>query len=140
MATKKRNSYNAGRNFEYKVMGYLREQGWIVKRAYASKGMFDLLAYKDEIRWGIQCKSLSSNKNRKYLTPKENKELCEYAISPTVDYEFIQWRKSHRCPVLTILKEQFTVIHAYNTFKDKPLPDISFRINIKGEWQDLLVG
>jgi len=130
---KKRKSYNAGRDFEYKVMAYLREQGWIVKRAYASKGMFDLLAYKDGLMWGIQAKSLSSNKNRKYLTPKENKELCEYAISPTEEYEFIQWRQSHRCPVLTILKEQFTVIHVYNLF-----PGFGWRIcNDKGEWNDL---
>ena len=59
-------------------MTELREQGWIVKRAYASKGIFDLIAYKDDVKWGIQCKSLSANKNRAYLSPKENKELIEY--------------------------------------------------------------
>jgi Holliday junction resolvase len=113
-------------------MNYLREQGWIVKRAYASKGMFDLLAYKDGIRWGIQAKSLSSNKNKAYLTPKENRELCEYSISPTEEYEFIQWKQSHRCPVMQILKETFTVIHAYNSF-----PGIVFRICKNGVWEDL---
>jgi Holliday junction resolvase len=129
---KKKKSYNAGRDFEYKVMAYLREQGWIVKRAYASKGMFDLLAYKDGIRWGIQAKSLSSNKNKAYLTPKENKELCEYSLEPTEEYEFIQWKPSHRCPVMQILNETFTVIHAYNLF-----PGIAFRMCVKGKWEDL---
>jgi hypothetical protein len=94
--------------------------------------MFDLIAYKDGLKWGIQAKSLTSNNNRKYLTPKENKELCEYAISPTVDYEFIEWKQSHRCPVMQILKDEFTVIHAYNKF-----PGIGWRINKKGEWKDL---
>jgi Holliday junction resolvase len=127
----KRN-YTQGRDFEYKVRDYLRSKDWIVRRAYASKGMFDLIAYKDGLKWGIQAKSLTSNNNRKYLTPKENKELCEYAISPTVDYEFIEWKQSHRCPVMQILKDEFTVIHAYNKF-----PGIGWRINKKGEWKDL---
>lgn len=130
----KRKNYNAGRDFEYKVMAFLRERGWIVKRAYASKGIFDLIAYKGKIRWGIQCKSLSSNNNKLYLSPKENKELCEYAITPSEEYEFIQWKKSHRCPVLERLKETFTVIHCYNVF-----PGFKWRINKKGEWKDLNV-
>jgi Holliday junction resolvase len=135
LANKK--NYNAGRDFEYKVRDYLREKGWIVRRAYASKGMFDLIAYKDgdngkQIKWGIQAKSLKANNNKKYLTPKENRELCEYSLNPTEDYEFIEWKQSHRCPVMQILKDQFTVIHAYNMF-----PNIGWRINKKGEWKDL---
>jgi len=131
-------NYNVGRIFEYKVMAILREKGWEVKRAYASKGIFDLIAYKGDgvdkqTRWGIQCKSLASNKNRKYLTPKENLELCEYSINPTEEYEFIQWRKSHRCPVLERLKDQFTVIHCYNIF-----PGIGWRICVKGVWESLI--
>ncbi len=96
-------SYHAGRDFEYKVRDYLKERGWTVKRAYASKGIFDLLAWKDGVRWGIQAKSLKSNKNRKYLVPKENKELCEYAIAPTEDHELIQWEKKYHSAVLRIL-------------------------------------
>jgi len=127
-----RKNYNQGRDFEYKVRDYLREKGWIVRRAYASKGMFDLIAYKDGLKWGIQAKSLKSNNNKKYLTPKENRELCEYSINPTVEYEFIEWKQSHRCPVMQILKDEFTVIHAYNLF-----PGIGFRINQYGIWKDL---
>jgi Holliday junction resolvase len=128
-------SYHAGRDFEYKVRDYLKERGWTVKRAYASKGIFDLLAWKDGVRWGIQAKSLKSNKNRKYLVPKENKELCEYAISPTEDYEFVCWNPKYRAPVLQILKEDFKVIHAYNVF-----PGIGWRAcNKHGEWKQIYI-
>ena len=124
--------YNIGRQFEYDVRDYLQDRGWLVKRAYASKGMFDLLAYKDDVKLGIQAKCLKSNKNRAYLSPKENLELCEYAISPTEDYEFIQWEKKYHSAVLRILQEQFTVVHAYNKF-----PGIQFRqCDDTGVWFD----
>ena len=132
LAVKKKKSYNAGRDFEYKIRDFLKQKGGIVKRAYASKGIFDLLAYKDGLRWGIQAKSLSSNNNRKYLVPKENRELCEYAINPTEEYEFVCWNPKYRAPVMQIIKEDFTVIHAYNKF-----PGIGWRrCNNKGEWVD----
>ena len=67
-----------------------------------------------------------------YLVPKENRELCEYAISPTEDYEFVAWNPKYRAPVMQILKEDFTVIHAYNKF-----PGIGWRrCNPKGLWVD----
>lgn len=132
LAVKKKKSYNSGRDFEYKVRDFLKQREWIVKRAYASKGIFDLLAYKDGLRWGIQVKSLSSNKNKKYLVPKENRELCEYAISPFEEYEFVCWNPKYRAPVMQIITEDFTVIHAYNKF-----PGIGWRrCNNKGEWVD----
>ena len=132
---KKIRSYNAGRDFEYKVRDFLKNRGWVVKRAYASKGIFDLLAWKDGVRWGIQAKSLKSNNNRKYLVPKENKELCEYAISPTEEYEFVCWNPKYRAPVMQIRDEDFIVIHAYNIF-----PGIGWRkCNDNGEWVDFTV-
>lgn len=127
-------SYKKGKDFEYQVRDYLRKEGWIVKRAYASKGLFDLLAYQGDLKWGVQAKSLGSNNNRKYLTPAENKSLCEYSISPTVDYEFVSWNIKYRLPVMQILKEQFTVVHAYNKF-----PGIGWRICLKGKWEDMIV-
>jgi Holliday junction resolvase len=132
LAVRKKKSYNSGRDFEYKVRDFLKQRDWIVKRAYASKGIFDLLAYKDGLRWGIQAKSLSSNKNKKYLVPKENRELCEYAMAPFEEYEFVCWNPKYRAPVMQIIKEDFTVIHAYNKF-----PGIGWRrCNSKGEWVD----
>ncbi len=128
-------AYNKGKKFEYETIKFLRYSGWICNRAYASKGIFDVLAYKDGIKWGIQCKALESNKNRAYLSPKENRELCEYSISPTEEYEFVSWNQKYRCPVMRILKDEFTVIHAYKTFdKDNP---IRWRICVKGKWEDL---
>jgi Holliday junction resolvase len=132
LAIKRKKNYNAGRDFEYKVMTELREQGWIVKRAYASKGIFDLIAYKDDVKWGIQCKSLSANKNRAYLSPKENKELIEYSKNPSEVYEFVQWSKPHHCPVMRELKEVFTVVHCYNTF-----PGMKWIACFKGHWAEL---
>lgn len=37
-------NYQKGRNFEYRVMGYLRKLGYYCIRAYASKGLFDIIA------------------------------------------------------------------------------------------------
>ncbi len=135
LVIKKKNSYKTGRDFEYKVRDFLKQRDWIVKRAYASKGIFDLLAWKDGLRWGIQVKSLSSNNNKRYLVPKENKELCEYAISPTEDYEFVCWNPKYRAPVMQILEEDFRVMHAYNKF-----PGIGWRVcSSKGVWEDIYI-
>ena len=139
---RKKNSYKAGRDFEYKVRDFLQARGWIVKRAYASKGIFDLLAWKDEIRWGIQVKSLGSNNNKKYLVPKENKELCEYAINPTEEYEFVCWNPKYRAPVMQILKDDFRVLHAYNRFSksSENSSGIGWRVcSDKGVWEDIYI-
>ena len=37
-------NYRKGRNFEYKVMKHLRKLGYYCIRAYASKGLFDIIA------------------------------------------------------------------------------------------------
>lgn len=37
-------NYVSGRNFEYRVMRYLRKNGYYCIRAYGSKGLFDIIA------------------------------------------------------------------------------------------------
>ena len=37
-------NYIKGRNFEYRVIKYLRGKGYYCIRAYASKGLFDIIA------------------------------------------------------------------------------------------------
>lgn len=37
-------NYIKGRSFEYRVMSYLRGKGYYCIRAYASKGVFDIIA------------------------------------------------------------------------------------------------
>jgi Holliday junction resolvase len=122
-------TYRKGRQFEYEVKRFLENDGWFVRRAYASKGIFDLLAYKDGAKWGIQCKSLAKNPNRLYLPKKEDEELKSYAVNPTIPYEFVQYHKSYRMPVLEKLEDVFQVIHAYNTF-----PNIGWRKLVNNEW------
>lgn len=127
--------YKKGRDFEYQVKNYLTERDWFVRRAYASKGIFDLIAYRGKAKWGIQCKSLEKNKNRKYLPRKENDELVTYNIDPTIPYIFVQWQKSYRMPVLEKLEDTFQVIHAYNMF-----PNIGWRKLVDDNvWEEFTV-
>jgi len=121
------NNYGTGRRFEYEVIRHLRSVGWKTRRAYASKGIFDVLAYKD----GHRCKSLQSNKNRGYLTPDELKSLIDYYNKPIIPYIFVTWHKEYNFPVLEKLDQTFRVVHAYNTF-----PDIVYK-EYTGEWKRL---
>lgn len=66
-------NYQKGRNFEYRVKGYLEKMGYYVVRSFASKGVFDLVAVPPASctrRWKcepllIQCKY------RDYVPPNE---------------------------------------------------------------------
>jgi len=130
----KNKNYKIGRNFEYVVKQYLAENGWNVKRAYASKGVFDLLAYKLPIKLGIQVKSLSSNKNRAYLDPKERKSLEDYFAHPSQPYEFVNWSKKYQMPLLQLLDDVYVVIHAYNMFDG-----IGWRMLTQSGWRNVYI-
>lgn len=110
-------NYKIGRDFEYKVAKYLRTYGWDVRRAFASKGLFDLLAWRGVDKLGIQVKSLASNKNRAYLDPTERKTLLEYYNKPHDPYEFVSWNKKYQLPLLELLHDKFAVVHAFNLFE-----------------------
>lgn len=128
------NNYKHGRKFEYEVQKYLRDKGFNVRRAYASKGIFDLIAHKiiTQERFGIQVKSLRTYNNKLYLKPDEKKVLEQYSIKPEIPYEFVSWSKKYNFPLIELLQERFTVIHAYNMF-----PGIGWRYCIRGEWKPL---
>ncbi len=71
-------NYVKGRAFEYRVRNYFLKKGYYVLRAYASKGIYDLLAVppnheevKDRWTLGIQCKTNG------YLPPKERERFSE---------------------------------------------------------------
>ena len=127
-------NYKIGRNFEYVVKQYLKENGWDVKRAYASKGIFDLLAYKLPIKLGVQVKSLSSNKNRAYLDPTERNMLQDYFDKPSQPYEFVNWNKKYQMPLLQLIDDVFVVVHAYNMFDG-----IGWRILMANGWRDVYI-
>ena len=70
-------NYIKGRAFEYRVKKYLEKAGFYVMRAYASKGVFDLIAVPpssmtltmDREAWMIQCKTNG------YIRPAERAAL-----------------------------------------------------------------
>ena len=73
-------NYEIGRRFEYRVQNFFRKYGYYVIRAYASKGLVDLVAIPPYIdkNWynfplGIQCK-----KNG-YVPKAEREKLLENA-------------------------------------------------------------
>ena len=71
-------NYEIGRRFEYRVQNWFRKYGWYVMRAYASKGLVDLIAippYNENnihnIPLGIQAK------RNGYVAKDERKTLQE---------------------------------------------------------------
>ena len=70
-------NYISGRNFEYRVMAKLRNNGYYVMRAYGSKGMYDLVAIAP-LKFGlntlaVQCKY--SVKHKLVMTREEKNKL-----------------------------------------------------------------
>jgi len=89
---RRKSGYKKGRRMEYKIRDQLVRKGWDVKRAYASKGLFDLVAIKNGVAAGIQVKDI---KLGGYLKPEEKKRLESY-FGNTSDYEMNVWDKSKR--------------------------------------------
>jgi len=50
-------SYQKGRNFENYIKDKLERKGYFVVRSAASKGVYDLIAIKNGVVYGIQCKA-----------------------------------------------------------------------------------
>jgi len=73
-------SVKKGRRFEEYVMDKLKERDFYCVRSAGSKGVFDLLAVKNGVPWGIQCKKAGK------ITKRELEELREtgrkYGIIP----------------------------------------------------------
>jgi len=49
-------SYKKGRNFEYQIIKLFSSAGYYTIRSAGSHGIFDILAVKDGVVFGIQCK------------------------------------------------------------------------------------
>lgn len=65
-------AFKVGVDFETEVANWLRAFGFYVIQSEGSKGIFDLVAIKDGITFGIQCK-----RNILYLTAREYDRLHE---------------------------------------------------------------
>ncbi len=75
---KKQTNYVKGRNFEYRVMKYLKDRGFFCMRAYGSKGMYDILAIQPFVDFGWYNYSLLIQaKLNGYVPPKEMQTLKE---------------------------------------------------------------
>lgn len=60
-------NYERGRSFEYYLKKKLEEEGFLVIRSAGSKGIFDLVAIKEEEVYLIQCKK---NKRKSFYDYK----------------------------------------------------------------------
>ncbi|MEM1668908.1 MAG: restriction endonuclease [Thermofilaceae archaeon] len=54
-------NYQKGRNFEYLIRKKLESKGFLVIRSAGSKGLFDLVAIKENEVYLIQCKKNKNN-------------------------------------------------------------------------------
>jgi len=67
------NNYGRGRVVEYKITEELRAAGYFAVRTAGSKGLFDIIGYKDNELRLIQAKRIKAKKAKKkkgWITPK----------------------------------------------------------------------
>jgi len=71
-------NYVAGRGFEYRIIKWLVNKGYYVVRAYASKGIFDLVATppkSSRLSRALLIQAKYSRKGKTYITPEEKERL-----------------------------------------------------------------
>jgi Holliday junction resolvase len=106
---RRKSMYKMGRRFEYVIISYLKSRGWLTYRAYASKGVFDIVAKKCNITIGIQAKN---TKTTGYLPPKDRKAL-ESMIGVKTDYEMNVWdMQKHSVKTVNVGRID-TILHVY---------------------------
>ena len=77
---RKQTNYKKGRAFEYRIMKFLRNKGYYCLRAYASKGLYDIIAippqpYSDR-KW-FNYPLLIQAKTNGYVKPEEREKLAD---------------------------------------------------------------
>ena len=71
-------NYVKGRNFEYRIISYLRKKGYYCLRAYGSKGLVDILAIRPNYNPDMEHHPLMIQaKYNGYVHPDEMKKLKE---------------------------------------------------------------
>ena len=77
---RKQTNYKKGRAFEYRIMKFLRNKGYYCLRAYASKGLYDVIAIPpkplDKDKW-FNYPLLIQAKLNGYVPPKEREKLSD---------------------------------------------------------------
>lgn len=72
-------NYVKGRNFEYRILRWLINRGYYIIRAYASKGVFDLVAVPPKhsrLSGALLIQAKYSGKGKIKITPEEKTRLA----------------------------------------------------------------
>ena len=98
-------NYKKGRAFEYRIMKFLRNKGYYCLRAYASKGLYDIIAIPpkvDEEGW-FSYPLLIQAKTNGYVPPKEREKLADEKWQGVV---LIVWNDNGKIAMRTIEGEK----------------------------------
>jgi Holliday junction resolvase len=114
--------YKKGANYEYTVQNRLRVLGYLCYRAYASRGVFDLIAQKNGITLGVQVKSLSQT-NKAYLTPKDRLSLNSQ-LNKEEEYVLLRWDMTKHAAVEKTFPPITKIIHAYKDGKSMKFKEL----------------
>jgi len=83
----------AGTNFEHRVIYLLRKKGFYTVRAGSSLGAFDILAVKDGIAFGFQCKY---SRDGKLYVPKVELENMVNEAMKNKFYAILVYNKKQK--------------------------------------------
>lgn len=99
-------NYVKGRNFEYRVMKFLRMKGYYCMRAYGSKGLYDIIAIPPKPygadKW-FNYPLLIQAKTNGYVPPKEREKLLEQKWQGQV---LVAWNDNGKIAMRTIEGEK----------------------------------
>ncbi len=98
-------NYQKGRAFEYRIMKFLRNKGYYCLRAYASKGLYDIIAIppKVDVEGWFNYPLLIQAKTNGYVPPKEREELANEKWQGTV---LIVWNDNGKIAMRTVKGER----------------------------------
>jgi len=91
-------NYVSGRNFEYRIAKWLKDRGYYVVRAYASKGIFDLVAAppkSSRLRGTLLIQAKYSRSGKVKISSKEKSRLAASSrrYKATCCYAYNEGRK-----------------------------------------------
>ena len=102
-------NYIRGRNFEYRVIAYLRKLGYYCIRAFASKGLYDIIAIppirKPEIR---NYPLMIQAKSNGYIHPKELQELKDN--DKWQGFPLIAYKENHKLKFRSLNGEEIIIV------------------------------
>jgi hypothetical protein len=114
-------NYSRGRAKEYATIYELQDEGYTCMRAASSKGMFDVLAWKEgEGPRCIQCKRESTPTNKTY--PAERRQMFNTPVPLHATRELWVWNNAMRAWRLKLVITSETEYSAIKALKAKTKP------------------